>query len=138
MTYSRTRTVEVKKVYVPFAYRFYYRLRFHYRCNYRARALCVFITICVLQLPCTGVMRLHFPLFFYSVSSGSGREYAASGSHHVREPGLSSCAWKRVVVTRACGVRPARQTLHGRRRDRGASARGRVKLAIFAVVRVGD
>ena len=76
--------------------------------------------------------------FLYSVSGGSGREYAASGSHHVRGPGLSSCAWNRVVATWACGVRPARQTHCGRRRDRGASARGRVKLAILAVVRVGD
>ena len=77
-------------------------------------------------------------MHFYSVSGGSGREYAASGSHHVRGSGLSSCAWKRVVATWACGVKPARQTLCGRRRDRGASARGRVKLAVLVVVRVGD
>ena len=101
--------------------RFYYRLRFHYRYNYPARALCVYISA-----------------VFYSVPSDAGREYTASGSHYVRGPGLSSCAWKRVFATRACGVRPARQTLRGRRRDRGASARGRVKLAILAVVRVGD
>ena len=51
-----------------------------------------------LQLPCAYIMHLVFSLFFYSVSSGSGREYAASGSHHVRGPGQSSCAWKRVVA----------------------------------------
>ena len=91
-------TVEVQKVYVPFAYRFYYR------CNYCARALCViitvFITVCVF-IPVAITVHVHyiFRCFFYSVSSGSGREYATSGSHHVRGPGLSSCAWKRVVAT---------------------------------------
>ena len=61
-SYIYTCTVEVqKKFYVPFAYRFYYHLRFHYRCNYRARALAV-----------------RFPLFFFSVSGGSGGGYAAS------------------------------------------------------------
>ena len=98
--------------------RFYYRLRFH--------------TVAI-------TLRVHYAFTFstvsYSVPSDGGREYAASGSHYVRGPGLSSCAWKRVFATRACGVRPA---LRGRRRDRGASARGRVKLAILAVVRVGD
>ena len=79
-----------KKVYVPFAYRFYYRLRFHYRC--------------------ACIMHFMFPLFFYSVSGSSGREYAASGSHHVRGPGLLSCAWKRVVTMWACGVKLACQT----------------------------
>ena len=44
-----TCTVEV---YVPFVYRFYYRLRFHYCC--------------------ACIMRFTFPLFFYSVSGGSG------------------------------------------------------------------
>ena len=90
-------------------------------CNYRARALCVYIFRC-----------------FFTLSPAAWQRIRASGSHHVREPGLSSCAWKWVVMTRACGVRPARHTRHGRRRDRGASACGRVKLAILAVVRVGD
>ena len=52
-----------------------------------------------LQLPCACIMHLHIPLFFYSVSSSGGREYAASGSHHVRGPDLLSCTWKWVVTT---------------------------------------
>ena len=87
-------------------------------------------------------MRLHFPLSFTlspaTVAVNTPLQVAASGSHYVRGPGLSSCAWKRVFATWACGVRPARQTLRVRRRDRGASAGGRVKLAILAVVRVGE
>ena len=45
-----------------------------------------------------------FPTVFYSVSSDSGRGYAASRSHHVQGVGLSSCAWKRVVAMWACRV----------------------------------
>ena len=83
-------------------------------------------------------MRTHYVFtfsrcVFYSVSGGiahSGRGYAVSRSHG---PGLSSCAWKQVVSTWACGVGPARQTLCGRWRDRGASARGGVQLAITCI-----
>ena len=91
-------TVEVKKSLRSVCVLF--RLRFHYCCNYRARALVV-----------------TFSAVFYSVSGSSGGGYAAPGSHHVRGPGLSSCTWKRVVVTWACGVGPARQILCGRQRD---------------------
>ena len=52
----------------------------------------VFITVCVFITVARALCVLHFRCFFYSVSGGSGREYAASGSHHVRGPGLSSCA----------------------------------------------
>ena len=79
-------------------------MRFYY-------TVCVFITVAI-------TLCVHyaftFSAVFYSVSSDSGREYAPSGSHYVRGPGLSSCAWKWVFVTWVCGVRPARQTLRGR------------------------
>ena len=57
-------TVEVKKVYAPFAYRFYYRSRFHYRCNYHRAFLLPFAFSLLLQLPCACIMRLHSPLSF--------------------------------------------------------------------------
>ena len=133
-------TIVVKKslrsICVPFLLLLQLPVRVHYA--FLLTFLLPFAFSLLLQLPCACIMCLHFLLFFYSVSSDSGREYAASGSHHVRGPGLSSCAWKRVVATWACGVRPACQTLRGRLRDCGASARGRVKLAILAVVCVGD
>ena len=62
-----------KKVHVPFAYRFYYRLHFHYRWSYRACALCVFITICVF-ITVAITVGVHFPLIFFTLSPAAVAE----------------------------------------------------------------
>ena len=107
--------------------------------------LCFFITACVF-ITVAITLRVHyaftFSAVFYSVSSDGGREYTASGSHYVRGPGLSSCAWKRSVCdvglqSEACS--PNSPWAAARPRSVGPwTGEDIVLIHTFRVFRVGD
>ena len=71
----------------------------------------VFITVCVFITIVRALCVLYFRCFFtLSPAAVVENTPLQVASHHVRGPGLLSCAWKRVVTMWACGVKLACQT----------------------------